>query len=174
MRYDHQADSRALMPETGLQPVPNRWVRFDGTFTLGNILIVLGLLGTSYAGYIRNSERMEIALRDIAGLQHNVSRTAERAVTAQVEQARVNREQLQASAAQFQSIILGLQNNMADSIRRVEERMGKFEGVLEGRRDFLDQRLETLNTISAQNRADLAALLRSSGIPRAGDPGARR
>lgn len=174
MRYDDQTDCRALTPEAGPQPMPNRWIRFDGTFSLGNILIVLGLLGTSYAGYIRNSERMELALRDIAGLQQSVARTAERAVTTQSEQARVNREQLQASAAQFQSIILGLQNNMADSIRRVEERMGKFEGALEGRRDFLDQRLESLNTISAQNRADLAVLLRSSGLPRAGDPGTRR
>jgi predicted nucleic acid-binding Zn-ribbon protein len=157
-------------------PVPNahRWFRFDGTFSFGNMLIILGLLGTSYAGYVRNSERMEIAIRDIASLQRGTSEQAERAAQALADQARANRDQLKENAERFQSIILGLQGTMGENIRRVEERMGRLEGSLEARRDSLDQRLEAAMSLGIQNRADLAALQRSSAISLPGSPAVRQ
>ena len=151
-----------------------RWFRFDGTFSFGNLLIVAGLLSTSYAGWIRTTERMDRALSDIAGLQRTVATQAESAARSLAEQAQANREQLKENAERFQNIILGLQTTMAENLRRLEERVNKMEGSLDARRANTDQRLDALNGLAQQNRADLASLLRSSGISLPGSPGIRQ
>jgi hypothetical protein len=157
-------------------PVPNagRWFRFDGTFSFGNLLIVAGLLGSSGYSYIRNDFVLQGALKEIGRLQGMISEQSERTTRLFAEQAQANRESLKENSERFQGIILGLQANMADAIRRAEERVGKLEGYLESRRRETDQRFEALNNQSLQNKADIQALLRSSGISLPGSPGLRQ
>lgn len=147
-----------------MSEAPPRSFRFDGTISLGNILIVVGMLGALGTTFLGGRDDVRQALRDIASLQRDVATQAEQSRRALQEQAAATREAAKEASASTERIIFGLQGQLAEKIKALETWNGIIEGRAESHRITADTRFNALNEQTVQNRVEIQSLRAASGL----------
>jgi hypothetical protein len=169
------------MPE---HPDPPRGVHFDTTISLGNVLIVLGMAVAFGSSFLEGRFGVSQAQRDIVALQGVVEKQAtdtRKALEASAAQSReavataaqVAREVARESSNSVERIILGIQQQTTENLRRLEEWVNTGDGRDEARRSAVDARFDAVQGLAIQNKADIQALRGATGVSLPGSPGIR-
>lgn len=150
--------------------------KFDGTISLGNILLLGGMCVSLTVWMLSGRGEVENAQRDIASLKETVS-----------AQATTTRESIRESMARVEANLGGINAQvqqlppLAERLRRVEADIARLQEAdsdlstrIENRRNLIDGRINVLDAKVGEALVRLEGMSRASGVALPGSPGVRR